>query len=794
MGDIQRKEADRVSKRRGWPLYLTTGVLLLVMVAMNLWLNAASFKKHYADSLAASYAAAAARSQLNIEYAVKYGKQLANFYGMPELLASVQLAAPGVDNVRILLPDGTIAWQLQQEENDLAVSTPAAGMQAGSSGYKLVRQGSAYHCLLPLRNKDGQLIGSMDILFPERLVEGQVNAFLQQSLPGAAAATAAGLLALFVFFLTVPIYDADGQLRRKVFLGLALAALSVPQLAFGYYNLSVQQDAYRQTAINNTHIAAQAVIADLHFILDKTGGYSQVSGLDAWLGKTVRLVPELSNLAIVDDGKVVATAKQEPLLASGVASSDWDYRMPVNAGPGQSEIVVVSLAANYIEDKVMAIAFDGLTMTLVSCFFAVEILLLLLMVQARRAGPPGADHSATNIRVIRPLAFLFYLSYFITIILIPLRMNQIAYPVAGLPLELILGLPISAEFITSALAAFAGGFIIDRKGWKRLMYVGLAGFSAGSLLSWLADSMLLFIAARAVTGVGYGCVWLSLRRAMAAEETQEQQAMGFSALNAGLYAANLCGCAFGAILADRLGYAAVFMLAGVFSLLAAAGARLLLDPAAGQKMPTGSNVTGAGMKVAAFFADRQVAVFFLGIIIPSSACMVGFLQYFLPLYFSASGLAISNAGRAFMVYAVCIVYFGPYITRYTGKMKHLGRILVTSTSVGALGMFLFAGGSSLYAAYATVLLLGLSDSVGQAVRNAYFLQLPATRQMGQGTALGLFSMVWKVGQMLGPLFFGLLLPWGPSATLLAAGLVYSAAIIIFWLHQRQNRESLVIGR
>ncbi|MCP6429129.1 hypothetical protein NL523_27825, partial [Klebsiella pneumoniae] len=72
MGDIQRKEADGVSKGRGWPLYLTAGVLLLVMVAMNLWLNAASFKKHYADSLAASYAAAAARSQLNIEYAVKY--------------------------------------------------------------------------------------------------------------------------------------------------------------------------------------------------------------------------------------------------------------------------------------------------------------------------------------------------------------------------------------------------------------------------------------------------------------------------------------------------------------------------------------------------------------------------------------------------------------------------------------------------------------------------------------------------------------------------------------------------
>ena len=85
-------------------------LLLLAIVAMNLWLNTASYKKYYSESLAASHAVAAGSAQRTIEYAVKYGKPLGNFYGMPELLHSVKQAIPEVEDVRIILPNGKAQW------------------------------------------------------------------------------------------------------------------------------------------------------------------------------------------------------------------------------------------------------------------------------------------------------------------------------------------------------------------------------------------------------------------------------------------------------------------------------------------------------------------------------------------------------------------------------------------------------------------------------------------------------------------------------------------------------------
>ena len=96
-------------RRRTLSLFAMAALLLLAIVAMNLWLNTASYKKYYSESLAASHAVAAGSAQRTIEYAVKYGKPLGNFYGMPELLHSVKQAIPEVEDVRIILPNGTVA-------------------------------------------------------------------------------------------------------------------------------------------------------------------------------------------------------------------------------------------------------------------------------------------------------------------------------------------------------------------------------------------------------------------------------------------------------------------------------------------------------------------------------------------------------------------------------------------------------------------------------------------------------------------------------------------------------------
>ena len=60
------------------------------------------------------------------------------------------------------------------------------------------------------------------------------------------------------------------------------------------------------------------------------------------------------------------------------------------------------------------------------------------------------------------------------------------------------------------------------------------------------------------------------------------------------------------------------------------------------------------------------------------------------------------------------------------------------------------------AALATIFLFGVADSIGFIAQNTFLLSLPATKKLGRGTTLGLFSMTKKLGQMLGPM----MIAWG----------------------------------
>lgn len=51
-------------------------------------------------------------TERKIEYAVKYGKPLANFYGMQELLTEAAGYSSDIENVQILSPDGQILYAL----------------------------------------------------------------------------------------------------------------------------------------------------------------------------------------------------------------------------------------------------------------------------------------------------------------------------------------------------------------------------------------------------------------------------------------------------------------------------------------------------------------------------------------------------------------------------------------------------------------------------------------------------------------------------------------------------------
>ncbi|MGZ4565542.1 MAG: MFS transporter [Blastococcus sp.] len=70
--------------------------------------------------------------------------------------------------------------------------------------------------------------------------------------------------------------------------------------------------------------------------------------------------------------------------------------------------------------------------------------------------------------------------------------------------------PFSAFLVASVIGMVVGGDIGDRRGPRTALLFGVTGFAVGLLAAGLAGNMALFVAARAVQGVGAGAIGVSL--------------------------------------------------------------------------------------------------------------------------------------------------------------------------------------------------------------------------------------------------------------------------------------------
>ena len=121
-----------------------------------------------------------------------------------------------------------------------------------------------------------------------------------------------------------------------------------------------------------------------------------------------------------------------------------------------------------------------------------------------------------------------------TISFIPLRMAELT-TTSILPRDVLLGLPISAEMGMTGLSVLIAGTWMKRKGARPPLMTGIICMALGYLASMLAWTPWLFIAARALVGLGYG---LSLLTAQAYTVRDGKLADMF----AGVYAGSSSQC------------------------------------------------------------------------------------------------------------------------------------------------------------------------------------------------------------------------------------------------------------
>jgi MFS family permease len=121
-----------------------------------------------------------------------------------------------------------------------------------------------------------------------------------------------------------------------------------------------------------------------------------------------------------------------------------------------------------------------------------------------------------------------------------------------------------------------------------------------------------------------------------------------------------------------------------------------------------------------------------------------------------------------MIYGVCLIYVGPFISKYVDAAKDKRLFIFCGCLLGSSAFLIFNIVEGLLAAAIAIFLLGLSNSLVLPAQSAYALKLKVTKDLGDGKAIGIFRASSRLGQVTGPVIFG----WLIMATNIEQGITY----------------------
>lgn len=772
------------------PLLLGALALVAVVLLFSAFLNISAFRNNYASSLLGSYSVVGGEARRQIEYALRYGKSLDNFAHIETILRQIPAIAPGVQAVDVALPDGRVLYNLDGAVSDRHLPD-ALRLKAyfrtdtGSAALRWTRHEGRYHAFLPIHGRGGAWVGTLDLTIDGSAVDRLTADYVRTSAGAMLAVALACVLLLVVVLARVRFVTPAGEIQQRRFAVLLVAVLSLAQLASAAVNISLFRQAYPAIAADNARLGGEVIARTVNGVLQKGIALDDMSGVDDWLRGVLASTPQLERI----DLRAASGAVLHSTAPASAAAPPAGLEVAAPGGaPEHAPHVVLVPSAAHVADKTRELVIDAATMLVTSFFFMGEIIVFLVLLLKRRVALERLRHAGagagarfrragTADELVRPLAFLLLLGGSLSLSFVPVMMNELYEPLFGLSRLVVIGLPISAEMFGAFLSSLLIGHVIDVRGWRPAFLGGLAVFGAGTVLSGLSASALEFIAARGLVGLGYGAAWMGMRGLVAAAATESSRARGFSVLNAGIYAGLNCGAVLGAMLAERIGFAQVFLIADVLVVVTAAFALLLMRNARMQRTEEPGHII---QRTRNFFTDPGVLTLLLFVTIPAAAASM-FLNYFFPLYAHSLGVAQGDIGRAFLAYGICIIYLGPYIVARLRNHLDTRIMMVVAGVVGVTGLTVFAAQPGFATAVVAVVLLGIAESLGLVSQNSYFVSLPAALAFGRGKALSVFSGIKKIGQMLGPSAFGLATSLGvaPGVALVAgAYLAGTAAFVI----------------
>ncbi|MCK7574783.1 MAG: hypothetical protein MZV65_02045 [Chromatiales bacterium] len=131
-----------------------------------------------------------------------------------------------------------------------------------------------------------------------------------------------------------------------------------------------------------------------------------------------------------------------------------------------NQINMIYLSKEKLQDELIKIVMNLATILVISILIFLEFLILIFkLFESRFDKLNNKIVKAVHYSYMRPAIFLFVFGIDLSMSFIPLYMENIYTPILGLSKDIVMGLPVSAEFLCVGIAILVSGIWLDRRGW-----------------------------------------------------------------------------------------------------------------------------------------------------------------------------------------------------------------------------------------------------------------------------------------------------------------------------------------
>ncbi len=814
-------------------------VMLVLALGFNILLTSATLEKLYVNTFISKNKVVAQDLQHNLETALRFGKSVDKFVGMDKLisealqhLASQQKTtqSPGsaANDIVICItyPNGQIVYssnaQIVGTHLPEAARLPMVKDTKTPVDSKIIKHKGIYYLCLPVKQgEEKKWVATVTVAFAQKQVTSLLRTIAIKNIDLILVIffSATALLAIFLRSLNLDTDSSKTSLKsiRFKISAILFIIVSLSQIVLSLFNIVEFKVHFLDIFTQKNIVMSRLLKQDIEYLLAKGLDIRKMSKMDQRLGDVIAVCPELEGITISDaEDRPLYIATQHGFANLTTLENDSNQHIKTpylhtysgytitrsllnTRTPGTDELagkLTIHISKKFMFKKLSAIALDSITVLAISIFFFVELLILELQLLERRiTEAPYPRRPQIDYTTIRPVAFILFFGVDTCISFLPLHMAILYdphHPLLGLSKDIIMGLPISMQMLFTSISLLISGAWCDKRGWAEPFLIGLFLSGTGFICAWLAPSSVYFLIALGLVGTGYGLSLMAAQGFVIAYTTTKNSAQGMAQLWAGVYAGSICGGATGAMLADRIGYAPVFLVGGTILMLLIVYTLLMMKDAMTRPQPiTDAPQPHAGEKafilpakpsVFDFLFNRKIFALIVFYGLPWYIVLIGFMNYYSPIYLKGIGVSQSDIGRIFMIYGICLMYVAPFISKLVGHARDKKRYLVMGSFIGSLSIanfYFFKEMSGVVSVTVSIFLLGLSACLIP-VRSAYVLDFNITKQLGSGKAIGLLNAVLRLGQVTGPILFGwLFITMGSDSGIAVTAAAYLLFTLVF---------------